>query len=275
MDNYVLRKIREKYAEGGLAGVLRGVRSGLRERTTGRLDRWLFYTHKWSLVRRPFINSFSHRAAGLLGFTEAEHQFGRLLYMYQILSEIKRSGREGDIVEFGSYQGFSLYWLARFRDELGLKARVIGIDSFEGLPEASTIWKKGLFSDTSRAACERAVLAAYGGGTLEERGIHIIQGLFNEPRVAAELAALTSRIAAAHVDCDLGSSCTQALGLVRAAGVAEPFYLLFDDWAWHPEEIPASFEAFMRNSLPGRSASEVSSTRFTRYVKVSAPGRAA
>ena len=271
----IREKIAEKYREGGLRLVVLAALRGLHERTVGRLDLLLFYGHKWTLIRRFMINPAVYRFFRFLRFREAEHQLGRLLHMYEILLEIKRSGRRGDIVEFGSYQGFSLYWLARFRDELGLKARVIGIDSFEGLPEASTIWKKGLFSDTSRAACERAVLEAYGGGTLGERDIHIIQGLFNEPRVAAELAELTSRIAVAHVDCDLGSSCTQALGLVRTAGVAEPFYLLFDDWAWHPEEIPASFEAFMRGSLPGSSASEVSSTRFTRYVKVSAAGGAA
>jgi len=274
MIGWVAGKIAEKYREGGLRLVALGALRGLHERTAGRLDLLLFYKCKWSVIRRPVINSAVYRVFRLLGFREGEHQLGRLLHMYEILSEIKRSGREGDIVEFGSYQGFSLYWLARFRDELGLKARVIGIDSFEGLPEASTIWKKGLFSDTSRAACERAVLAAYGGGTLAERDIHIIQGLFNDPRVVAELSALTGRIAVAHVDCDLGSSCTQALGLVRAAGVAEPFYLLFDDWAWHPEEIPASFGTFLKGSLPDRAASEVSSTRFTRYFKVSAPGRA-
>lgn len=268
MTNYILNKVREKYAQGGLAGVLRGVRSGLHARTIGRLDRWLFYTHCWSLVRRPMLNPVAYRIAKLLGFTEAEHQFGRLRHMYSILSEIKRRGLPGDIVEFGSYQGYSLYWLARFRDELGLKMRIIGIDSFEGLPVASTIWKKGLFSDTSRAACERSVLAALGGGSLAERNIHIIQGLFNDPRVASELKALTSGIVLAHIDCDLGSSASQAMALVREAGAGDPLYLLFDDWFWHPEEIPASFDAFMRGAGPAARAEELSVTRFTRYLRV-------
>ena len=273
MADTIAGKIRAKYEEGGLRCVLAGAFRGLHTRTLGRLDLWLFYDRKWSTIGRWAINGFYYRAAGILGFTEAEHQLGRLLHMYSALKAIKDSGQTGDIVEFGSYQGFSLYWLARFRDELGLSMRVIGIDSFEGLPEASTIWKKGLFSDTSRPGCEKAVLRASGADSLSERNIYIIQGLFNDPRVAVELRALTSGIILAHIDCDLGSSCTQALALVGQTGARDPLYLLFDDWFWHPEEIPASFESFMRGLERPGQVEELSATKYTRYLRVSGTGR--
>ena len=266
-----MRKIGEKYASGGLRAVLTGALRGIHARTVGRLDRWLFYTHQWRTIKRFMVHPLPYHAFKLLGCTEGEHQLGRLLHMYSILSAIKRSGRTGDIVEFGSYRGFSLYWLARFRDELGLSMRVIGVDSFKGLPETSTIWKQGLFSDTSRAACEQAILTAYGARSLADRNISLIQGLFSDPGVAAELRSLTSAVILAHIDCDLGSSCGQALSLIRAVGACEPLYLLFDDWFWHPEEIPANFEAFMRREMPAHAIEELSTTRYTRYLRVFRP----
>ncbi|PJA12054.1 MAG: hypothetical protein COX65_09245 [Elusimicrobia bacterium CG_4_10_14_0_2_um_filter_56_8] len=273
MADTIAGKIRAKYAEGGLRCVLAGVLSGLHARTFGRLDYLLFARYKWRTIGRGMINPFVYRFASALSLTEAEHQLGRLLHMYSALEAIKSSGQSGDIVEFGSYQGFSLYWLSRFRDELGLSMRVIGIDSFEGLPESSTIWKKGLFNDTSRTACEKAILRASGADSLSERNIYIIQGLFNDPRVAVELRALTSGIILAHIDCDLGSSCTQALALVGQTGARDPLYLLFDDWFWHPEEIPASFESFMRGLERPGQVEELSATKYTRYLRVSGTGR--
>lgn len=266
-------KIRNNYARGGVRELLAVAGRKLDNLTRRRLDLYLFYDHKWTYVRRWMLSPLYHRLFRALGFIEAEHQLGRLMHMREALLTLKAAGVQGDLVEFGSYQGFSLYWLARFRDELGMDFRIIGVDSFEGLPVSSTIWKQGLFSDTSREACERAVLAALGGGTLEEHKIYVVQGLFNAPAVAERLLSLTRRIAAAHVDCDLGSSASQALDLVLKAGVTEPFALLFDDWYWHQEEIPASFEVFLKTRLPGAAARELSRTRYTRYLLVSGAAR--
>lgn len=266
-------KIRSNYARGGLLELLAVAGRKLDNLTRRRLDLYLFYDHKWTYVRRWMLNPFFYHFFRALGFIEAEHQLGRLRHMREALLELKAAGVKGDLVEFGSYQGFSLYWLARFRDELGLDFKIIGVDSFEGLPVSSTIWRQGLFSDTSREGCERSVLAALGGGTLEAHKVYVIQGLFNNPAVAERLRALTSSVAAAHVDCDLGSSAAQALELVLKTGVTEPFALLFDDWYWHQEEIPASFENFMRTRLPGGASRQLSRTRYTRYLMVSGGAR--
>ncbi|MDT8287606.1 MAG: TylF/MycF/NovP-related O-methyltransferase [Elusimicrobiales bacterium] len=260
-------RIKEEYSRRGIPGVSAAVMTALHARTLGKIDLLLFYDLKWSVIKRWMLRPFFHRTARRLGLTEAEHQIGRLMNMRSALAEMRDSGLKGDIVEFGSYQGFSLWWLSRFRDELGIKARVIGIDSFEGLPENSTIWRRGLFSDTSRQTCEKAILKACGSDSLKELDIHIVQGLFDDPRVEKELRALAPRIALAHIDCDLGSSCSRALRLLRP-DIPGGLYLLFDDWYWHPEEIPASFSSFLDGLQEKPAVTELSSTRYTLYVRL-------
>lgn len=264
-------RISEEYLAGGLRGVVAAVAAALHARTLGKLDLLLFYDLKWSVIKKWMLRPIFHRMARVLGLTEAEHQIGRLINMRSALVELSGSGRDGDIVEFGSYQGFSLWWLSRFRDELGMKVKVIGVDSFEGLPETSTIWRKGLFSDTSRQACEKAILKASGSDSLDQLDIHIIQGLFDDPRVKDELRALAPRIAMAHIDCDLGSSCSKALALLRKEA-QHGLYLLFDDWHWHPDEIPASFRNFLSELPEKPSATEISSTRYTLYIRLDGKG---
>jgi hypothetical protein len=78
---------------------------------------------------------------------ELEHQVGRYLNMKKIVNEVKKEKIDGDILEFGTYQGLGLLMLNLcFEDN---NRKFIGIDSFEGLPHSSTVWEKGAFHDTS------------------------------------------------------------------------------------------------------------------------------
>ena len=80
---------------------------------------------------------------------EMEHQKGRFLAMNSIKDEIELSDFEGDILEFGTWQGLSLILLSMLFSQGHHQRMAIGIDSFEGLPISSTIWEKGAFSNTS------------------------------------------------------------------------------------------------------------------------------
>ena len=115
-----------------------------------------FLLEKLKLVEKKFKGTMLN--LNILGVTvdtyekykfcrEAEHQIGRFLNMQKVLNEIEKNNISGDIVEFGTWQGQGLML---FDIALSKKTQrnLIGIDSFEGLPETSTIWKKGDFSNT-------------------------------------------------------------------------------------------------------------------------------
>lgn len=115
-----------------------------------------FLLEKSKLVEKKFKGTMLN--LNILGVTvdtyekykfcrEAERQIGRFLNMQKVLNEIEKNNISGDIVEFGTWQGQGLML---FDIALSTKTQrnLIGIDSFEGLPETSTIWKKGDFSNT-------------------------------------------------------------------------------------------------------------------------------
>ncbi len=81
-------------------------------------------------------------------FEEAEHQIGRFINIKKVLQKVQDSDINGDLVEFGTWQGQGLI-LFDLAINKKIKKKMVGIDSFEGLPESSTVWKKGSFSNTS------------------------------------------------------------------------------------------------------------------------------
>ena len=138
--------------------------------------KWYFVIISWIIcgaICRLFVEKkFKGRMLNLniLGVTvdtyekykfcrEAEHQIGRFLNMQKVLNEIEINNIRGDIVEFGTWQGQGLML---FDIALSKKTqrKLIGIDSFEGLPETSTIWKKGDFSNTSFIWLKKRTLVA-------------------------------------------------------------------------------------------------------------------
>lgn len=59
------------------------------------------------------------------------------LYAEDLLSELKEKNVPGDIVEFGVFEGGWIERLWTSCDRIGLDKRIIGFDSFEGLPTPS------------------------------------------------------------------------------------------------------------------------------------------
>jgi len=200
-----------------------------------------------------------------LYYKEIEHQIGRLYHIYQVMRYIKKFNIPGDFIEFGVYCGFSLIWLARLRNLLGLSNRkVIGIDSFKGLPISTKFWTSGDFSDTSKDIVEEEIQKNL---TESERdNIIIIESWFDDETLPKKLNDETNSLALIHIDCDLKVSSDTVLSLI------EPYlsgtqYLLFDDWGITDEEIPSSFFEWLLKH-PEIKLKLFSQTGITKYYEI-------
>jgi tetratricopeptide (TPR) repeat protein len=84
------------------------------------------------------------RAYNALALLECE-------YAAKLLSEVRDKNIQGDIVEFGIYQGWWVNFLYKTTEDLGLNRRIFGFDSFEGLSDPhpehdQAFWKKGQYA---------------------------------------------------------------------------------------------------------------------------------
>jgi hypothetical protein len=134
---------------------------------------WYFCPHHRDVLNkkwRSFQYIFSHKSDFNESFLEShkdvveiEHQVGRFLNMRKIALEIHDNKYEGDVVEFGTFQGLGLIYLSQL---IGGNRIFVGVDSFEGLPVSSTIWKKGQFSDTNIDIARENLHKYHGGGAI-------------------------------------------------------------------------------------------------------------
>jgi hypothetical protein len=159
---------------------------------------------------------------------------------------------EGDIVEFGVFTGVSLALFAKAMtfDPKGMQRRLVGFDSFEGLPgsaEPHARWQPGDCStnhswhpflavgDAVTPDVTRRLFRACGLG---EPVLHV--GSFASTLPAA-FPAQHPRVALAHFDCDLYESTRDALEAIAPA-LQDGSLLLFDDW-FHYRGHPMKGEA--------------------------------
>jgi hypothetical protein len=178
----------------------------------------------------------------------------------------------GDIVECGVFGGLSLAQFAKGMtfDSKGHARRIVGIDSFEGLPAASETharWKAGDCALSHGwhplAAPGQPVSAAlvrelFRRCELPPPILHV--GRFTDVMPPLVLGDLR-RIALLHVDCDLYESTRDALALAAPA-LQDGAMVLFDDWfhyKGHPDKGEArAFAEFLRthpewHAVPWRS----------------------
>ena len=158
----------------------------------------------------------------------------------------------GDIVEFGVFTGVSLTLLAKAAsfDPKGMERRIVGFDSFQGLPGSSephARWQPGdcatnhawhpmlATGDPVTPDVTRALFAVCG---LAEPALHI--GTFDRTLPAA-FPGKYPRVALAHFDCDLYESTRDALDAIAPA-LQDGCMLLFDDW-FHYRGNPTKGEA--------------------------------
>ena len=208
-------------------------------------------------------------------FPEVEHQVGRYLNMQNVVKGLDspENGEiiKGDIIEFGTWQGLSLVYFARLLGANPHNRRLVGIDSFEGLPHDSNIWEKGDFSNTELNFVIN-ILLKNSPNSFSRNSFSLIQGWFSDEVVRTQLYKQVKNAALIHFDADLYSSTIEALELVNLylKNRVEPIYFLFDDWGCHPDEVPEAFYKWLDeiNKTQLVKAEKISSTRFTRYYKI-------
>lgn len=158
----------------------------------------------------------------------------------------------GAIVEFGVFTGKSLALLARAHsfDPKGMERKIVGFDSFDGLPRATELharWRPGAcrtvhdwhpFLAPGSVVTPDAPRELFRLCGLPEPEIEA--GPFHEvlPRV---VPGKYGAVALVHVDCDLYESARDALFGIAPA-LEDGAILLFDDW-FHYRGNPRRGEA--------------------------------
>jgi tetratricopeptide (TPR) repeat protein len=159
------------------------------------------------------------RAYNALALLECE-------YAAKLLAEIRDKNIQGDIAEFGIYQGWWINFLYRTTEELGLNRRIYGFDSFEGLSDPhpkhdQAFWKKGQY------ACSLEQVSKNVQAALRPR-LKLVKGFFEKSLHSAE-ALVAERFSYVRIDCDIY---LPALDCLRYLGprLADGAILVFDDW---------------------------------------------
>ena len=154
---------------------------------------------------------------------------------------IYKSESDGDYYEFGVYQGVSLARAVRadmgWRKKTGRchVSRFFGFDSFEGFPpfaeadalEGYGVCQPGQFANTSLDA----VRAEIAREQMPIDAVTLIPGFFSQSLKSdtTRAALADSRVAIAHIDCDLYSSAQECLEFLDGR-LIDGAVLLFDDW---------------------------------------------
>lgn len=124
-------------------------------------------------------------------------------------------------VEYGVHQGYSITYFASKNPSTG--SLFIGLDSFEGLPEAwgSAGMPKGSFD--------------VGGSmpVVSDDRVRFVKGWFQETseQLLDSLRSRTTQALVVHYDADLYSSTLFALSQI--ASLKRPYYAIFDEFVGH------------------------------------------
>lgn len=186
------------------------------------------------IYRREDLNNEYYLKVKGSGDRELEHQIGRLTNFKKILSEIQNNKLGGDIVEFGTWQGFSILWIAYLAEREGLLSKkIIGIDSFAGLPNSEGDFVKGMFKNTSYQVCRNNIKFSKDLYQITKKNIFIEQFLYSQKeKIIKRLGKITTgKFCLVHIDCDISSSVKEVFNILNDGELlADNCYLLFDDY---------------------------------------------
>jgi tetratricopeptide (TPR) repeat protein len=164
-------------------------------------------------------SSWGLRAYNALAQLECE-------YAQELLLEIAAKNIPGDIVEFGIYEGWWINFLWQASETVGLRRRIYGFDSFEGLSEPhperdQAFWKKGQYACGLEQVSKNVRLP-------ERPRLKLVKGFFEKSLLSPE-ALLAEQFCYARIDCDIYQP---ALDCLRYLGprLADGAIVVFDDW---------------------------------------------
>lgn len=164
---------------------------------------------------------------------ELEHQIGRLTNFKDIIGAIENENVSGDIVEFGCWKGFSVLWLAYLAERAGIfNKKIVGLDSFAGLPESDGVFTRQQFKNTSLKECRRNIIYSKHLYSLTKNNVIIYKNNFSE--IAEIITKLKNRkFCLIHIDCDIFSSAREIFKiLIDGDLIADKCYIVFDDYGW-------------------------------------------
>ena len=154
-------------------------------------------------------------------FTMSE---GRLERIAKCLQKIKDRSDEDVILEFGVFEGYSISEMLKFLTANNMSNKVIGFDSFQGLPKDEGVWGKGQFSSTYEITIENIK------EVVSTKNLTMIKGFFSEsltPELKIQCAL--DKASLIHVDSDLYESCCQVLGFCKDL-LKSGTFIIFDEW---------------------------------------------
>lgn len=183
-----------------------------------------------------------------LGYRELEHQIGRLMNYKSIVQECAHL--TGDFVEFGSWRGFSLLWIAYFMERSAIfSKKLIGLDGFIGLPYTDGGFRKGKFANTSCNECRDNLIKSDELYDEIKRNVYVGKALYNEKeRILRYFKRLkVEKLCFIHIDCDISQSAREIFEiLVEGDLIADKAFILFDDYGIEVtlrEEIEKFFDS--------------------------------
>jgi O-methyltransferase len=156
-----------------------------------------------------------------------------LLNAIATLRSLEPAERFGDYLEFGVSRGASLACAYHCLQGAGLgEARLIGFDSFEGMPPeaAGEGWAPGMFRSSLRAT----------ETFLRQRDVDLdrvtlVKGWFSDTLTEERRAALgMDKASLIMMDCDIYSATKQALAF-SAPHIGRHAIILLDDWGWRSD----------------------------------------
>lgn len=246
-----------------------------------------FIKNNISFIKNKYLNSkfynLNYLIQNLFNFNEktyskycnnvvAEHQIGRIVNMRDLVNKHKNE-ITGDFLELGVFEGWSLVFFDKLLDK---QKKMIGIDTFEGLPHDSVkvslgeksvpVWVKGEFGSTSTLKVEKNLKK------FNCREVSLLKGVFADKTIHEELKKLSNHISIVHIDCDLRDSAYDALELIKSYMQSKKsMFILFDDWGVHQNEIPDGFYKWVNENQPilKFNLEKLYTTNYTRYYKLS------
>ena len=147
------------------------------------------------------------------------------------IETLRADGHEfGDYLEFGVSRGTSMACMYHALRKAGLSSvRLIGFDSFKGLPSESAGqgWKPSQYASTIGATKRYLKKAGVDPGE-----VHLVKGWFRDTLTPKTVARFKLRKASLiMVDCDIYMASKEALWFCEPL-ISDRAVIVFDDWGW-------------------------------------------
>ena len=189
----------------------------------------------------------------------------------------KRGHRFGDYLEFGVSRGHSFAAIHDITNDRNLKrVRLIGFDSFEGLPPeaAQEGWKPGEFY--SALSATRKFLTSRG---IDWGRCFLVKGWFKNTLNDKTIRKFNiERASLIMIDCDIYSASRDALWFC-APLIGDHAVIFFDDWGWGPKENRIgqieAFRAFLEQFQNFKAEPLAAYHEYARVFLITADNRAA